>query len=239
MRNAALDLVDIIYGNEDEIDNLWVSLVPYVADGEHRHQPDRLAGGRRPGADQPGELPADLTGGGWKGCVMAQRLCPTTPTTRRPRAAVHLVLLRPTTARADNNWPTIKTSTTRARQRSTRHRERTEPRLRLADHAADRLEGDGQGRRSTRWALASRRHRRQPRAGLGLAHALAAVARPLGRQRRPAARLRRRLHGEGRGAADRRQQRVPRPHDDSDDPGCQPRTSPPTAASRRCPVPSA
>ena len=31
MRNAALDLVDIIYGDEDELDNVWVSLVPFVA----------------------------------------------------------------------------------------------------------------------------------------------------------------------------------------------------------------
>ena len=31
MRDAALDLVDIIYGDEDELDNVWVSLVPYVA----------------------------------------------------------------------------------------------------------------------------------------------------------------------------------------------------------------
>ena len=26
-----LDLIDIIYGDEDEIDNVWVSLVPFVA----------------------------------------------------------------------------------------------------------------------------------------------------------------------------------------------------------------
>ena len=31
MRDAALDLVDIIYGDEDELDNVWVSLVPFVA----------------------------------------------------------------------------------------------------------------------------------------------------------------------------------------------------------------
>ena len=31
MYNAAVDLVDIIYGDESEIDNLWVSVVPYTA----------------------------------------------------------------------------------------------------------------------------------------------------------------------------------------------------------------
>ena len=31
MRDAALDLVDIIYGDEDELENVWVSLVPFVA----------------------------------------------------------------------------------------------------------------------------------------------------------------------------------------------------------------
>jgi hypothetical protein len=31
MQAAAFDLIDILYGDEDEIDNLWVSLVPYTA----------------------------------------------------------------------------------------------------------------------------------------------------------------------------------------------------------------
>ena len=55
----------------------------------------------------------------------------------------------------------------------------------------------------------SRRHHRQPRARLGLAHDLAALARALGRGR-PAARLRYRLHGQGRGDPDRRPELVPR-----------------------------
>ena len=31
MRTAARDLIDILYGDESEIDNLWVSVVPFVA----------------------------------------------------------------------------------------------------------------------------------------------------------------------------------------------------------------
>ena len=52
-RCAPLDLVDILYGDEDEIDNLWVSLVPYVA--TVNIGPTRtgwLAAGDRP-RDQP------------------------------------------------------------------------------------------------------------------------------------------------------------------------------------------
>ena len=49
MRNAALDLVDIIYGDEDEIDNVWVSLVPFVATVNIGPSRTELAGGGRPG----------------------------------------------------------------------------------------------------------------------------------------------------------------------------------------------
>ncbi len=49
-RHAAHDLIDILYGDEDEIDNLWVSLVPYVGDGQHRQHPHQLARVDGPGA---------------------------------------------------------------------------------------------------------------------------------------------------------------------------------------------
>ena len=61
-------------------------------------------------------------------------------------------------------------------------------------------------------ALAPRRHHGEPRPCLGLARAVAELARPLGRRPagRAAARLRDAQHGEGRHPADRRQQRVVR-----------------------------
>ena len=119
------------------VDNLWVSLVPYVADGEHRPQPDRLAR-RRPTACSPtlAQLPSRATSGGWKGCVMAQAY----PVRRRQHDAdraqqVHLVLL----CRRRTSTPT----TTGRRSRPASHQTRAptrrehgaaEPRLRHADH---------------------------------------------------------------------------------------------------------
>ena len=78
LRDAAYDLIDIIYGDEDELDNVWVSLVPYVGGGEHRPEPQRLARPYRRGDQgvdgqqrlQP--LPPERHNGGWKGCVMAR-----------------------------------------------------------------------------------------------------------------------------------------------------------------------
>ena len=89
MQNAALDLVDIIYGDEDEIDNVWVSLVPYVADGEHRPQPgpagSAATGDQVLDAAALTQLPPSATGGGWKGCVMARAYPWDTDDIRRPR----------------------------------------------------------------------------------------------------------------------------------------------------------
>ena len=68
MQVAAFDLVDIMYGGQDEIENLWVSLVPYTATvniGPHRI--GWLAAGDRVLTD-PGSFSTE----GWKGCVMAR-----------------------------------------------------------------------------------------------------------------------------------------------------------------------
>ena len=78
MRNAALDLVDIIYGDEDELDNVWVSLVPFVA--TVNIGPSRtswLAAGDVPteastGSSDYTHFRPSATSGGWKGCVMAR-----------------------------------------------------------------------------------------------------------------------------------------------------------------------
>ena len=91
-------------------------------------------------------------------------------------------------------------------------RHRAQSRLRPGDHATG-LEQDHDPRRDRRdGALASRRHHVEPGARLGLAGAVAELARPVGRRPagRAAARLRDAQHGEGRHPADRRQQRVVR-----------------------------
>ena len=71
VQTAAVDLVDILYGDETVIDNLWVSLVPYVASvniGPSRTDWLNV----RPIGCRP-RLSATLpTSAPWKGCVMAQ-----------------------------------------------------------------------------------------------------------------------------------------------------------------------
>jgi Flp pilus assembly protein TadG len=104
MQNAAFDLIDIIYGEQDEIENLWVSLVPYVAAvniGPHRT--GWLAAGDRV-LTNPASFRPDLTGGGWKGCVMARAFPDDTsdlPPASRPFTSFFYA--RTTT---DNNWQT-------------------------------------------------------------------------------------------------------------------------------------
>ena len=68
IQTAAFDLIDIIFGDEDEIDNVWVSLVPYVASVN--------VGNWRTGwltaTDQAITNPSVFSTAGWKGCVMAR-----------------------------------------------------------------------------------------------------------------------------------------------------------------------
>jgi Flp pilus assembly protein TadG len=72
VQNAAFDLVDILYGEEDELDNVWISLVPYVAAvniGTSRTS--WLAASDRVFTN-PSSFNPTWSGGGWKGCVMAR-----------------------------------------------------------------------------------------------------------------------------------------------------------------------
>jgi len=105
LQNAAGDLIDIIYGEETELDNVWVSLVPYVAAvniGTSRS-------GWLAASDQvftnPTAFRPDLTGGGWKGCVMA-RAYPWDTDDSTPATHPFSSFLYPQTS-TDNNWPTI------------------------------------------------------------------------------------------------------------------------------------
>lgn len=110
MRDAALDLVDIIYGNEETIDNVWVSLVPFVA--TVNVGPTRtswLAAGDR-AVSNPTSFRPDLVGGGWKGCVMA-RAYPHDGDDSTPTAYPFTSFFYPTSA-TDNNWPAINDSFT-------------------------------------------------------------------------------------------------------------------------------
>ena len=213
--DAAYDLIDIIYGDENEIDNVWVSLVPYVATvniGNTRT--GWLAAGDRV-LTNLGQL---LDRSGWKGCVMAQRLpydADDTPPARRrsPRTST------PRPPAPDNNWPTIKRSgPTPATQRRPRG-----PNLGCgpAITPLTAVAGDDRRRHRRHGRLAPRRHHRQPRPHLGLAHDLAALARPLGR-RHPVHAMPldydTAVHGEGRGDPDRRQQPVPRPDSETGTP---------------------
>ena len=68
MYNAAVDLVDIIYGDESEIDNLWVSVVPYTATvNVGTGHGDWLASGDA-GKTNTGGFATEA----WKGCVQAR-----------------------------------------------------------------------------------------------------------------------------------------------------------------------
>lgn len=68
MQQAAYDMVEIIYGDETEIENLWISLVPYTASiniGPSRT--NWLVAGDRVLTNI-----ASYSTPGWKGCVMAR-----------------------------------------------------------------------------------------------------------------------------------------------------------------------
>jgi Flp pilus assembly protein TadG len=101
MQNAAFDLIDIVFGEETEVENLWVSLVPYVATVN--------VGSGRSGWLNPTDSvfsnPSLFDPVGWKGCVMA-RAHPhdgdDTPPTTHPFTSY----LYPQTS-TDNNWPPI------------------------------------------------------------------------------------------------------------------------------------
>ncbi len=102
MQAATFDLVNILYGNETEIENLWISLVPYTATvniGNWRTawlQPsDRV----RTGVNNfPAAAP-------WKGCVMA-RANPLDAGDAPPSAGLFTSFYYASTAStADNNWP--------------------------------------------------------------------------------------------------------------------------------------
>ncbi len=104
MQAAAHDLIDILYGSENEIDNLWVSLVPYTATVN--------IGNTRTGWLQTGDRVlnnlASYSTAGWKGCVMAQAMPYDGDDTPISSQKLSSYFYAATTSTSDNNWPTIK-----------------------------------------------------------------------------------------------------------------------------------
>ncbi len=105
MQAAALDLVKIIYGDKTEIDNVWISLTPFVATvnvGSTRTS--WLAAGDRVLTDL-----ASYDTAGWKGCVMAQAYPYDTDDTPIASQKLTSFFYAKTPGRtADNDWPPIK-----------------------------------------------------------------------------------------------------------------------------------
>lgn len=107
MKAAADELIDIVYGAETEVDNVWVSLVPYVA--TVNIGPSRT--GWLAAGDQVLTTPAvfgkkaDGDGWGWKGCVMA-RAKPWDSDDSTPAQHPFSSFLYPKN-KSDNDWPQI------------------------------------------------------------------------------------------------------------------------------------
>jgi hypothetical protein len=101
MQDAAFELIDVIYGVETEIENVWVSLVPYVATVN--------VGSTRTGwlnaTDEAITNPSVFGAGGWKGCVMA-RAHPYDGDDTPPSAQKFTSFRYPKTS-TDNNYPPI------------------------------------------------------------------------------------------------------------------------------------
>jgi hypothetical protein len=68
MRTAAFDLVEILYGDEDEVENLWVSLVPYTATVNVGPSHTGWLAAGDPGVANSGGFATEA----WKGCVQAR-----------------------------------------------------------------------------------------------------------------------------------------------------------------------
>jgi Flp pilus assembly protein TadG len=95
LREATQDLLDILFGSSETVENLWVSMVPYaVAVNVGAHRTGWLSGYN----------PADFAGTSWKGCVEA-RAAPFDQTDDVPATAPFTAYRYP--ADTDNVWPPI------------------------------------------------------------------------------------------------------------------------------------
>ena len=178
MKAGADTLINIVFGEKNEVDNVWVSVVPFVA--TVNIGPTRTgwlaAGDKAVTTPSAFGTAVDGTGWGWKGCVMARAYPWDTDDSTPVDASVQLVPL----SEGDRQQLAADRRRLDVEQRGAKG---SEPRVRHADHAAHRVAGHGPGRARCDALVAARRHDRQPRAGLGVADALAEVARAVGRRR--------------------------------------------------------
>lgn len=106
MQKAARDMVKILYGDETEKENLWISLVPFTAvvNVGAAHTNWLLAN------DQAIETPGVFSPTTWKGCVMA-RANPRDGNDDPPSVQKFTSFLYKSTSRTeDNKWPPLVTS---------------------------------------------------------------------------------------------------------------------------------
>jgi Flp pilus assembly protein TadG len=110
MQAAAYDLIDIIFGDEVEVENLWVSLVPYTA--VVNIGPTRttwLAASDRVRTQATPYFPDTQ---GWKGCVMARAHPHDTDDTPPATAPFTSFFYGATASTLDNNWPPVRAAIT-------------------------------------------------------------------------------------------------------------------------------
>lgn len=112
MQKAALNLIDIVFGDKEEVDNVWVSLTPYVATVNiGPSHTDWLTS-----TDQVFTNPSLFGTEGWKGCVRAQAAPydgdDTPPTVRKLSSYLYPKAI-------DNNWPPIYDSATYSNEKAT------------------------------------------------------------------------------------------------------------------------
>jgi Flp pilus assembly protein TadG len=100
MKQAAQDLVDIVYGDEETHDNLWVSLVPYTATVNIGPQRENWLDP----SDRYFTVPSPFEPTTWKGCVEA-RAAPRDQDDTPPNVAPFTSFLYE--ADVDNIWPPI------------------------------------------------------------------------------------------------------------------------------------
>jgi Flp pilus assembly protein TadG len=119
MKDAAAELVRIVFGGRESHPNLWVGLVPYVASvniGAHRtgwlaaDDPVLIGAGASPsagkkkGKNEPAGPVDPFAPSSWKGCVMA-RPAPFDETDDPPTVEPFSSYLYP--SGSDNNWPPL------------------------------------------------------------------------------------------------------------------------------------
>lgn len=96
MKNAAQELIDILYGSRETVDNFWVGLVPYVASVNIGNHYTNWLQGYTPSSYNPTT---------WKGCVEA-RTAPYDQNDAPPNVQRFRPYFYPSAS--DNNWPSVR-----------------------------------------------------------------------------------------------------------------------------------